>query len=231
MPKICLTLLITLTLLLTNSSLSGYAAQGAERPFLAVWCTPGFEAAWPSYSPDYLYVAHEWEKFDDFLKDVRRKAGNRPIDLDIEAHGLQYLSLDYLDWATGKMVSKQATMGYVLNHIEKHLKGKKFTLYIESCYGGNVYKGTIRNNVKVPGVMVEDHPKVPTYPVWGGTFEHINVANMVYIQQKTQVRYATNDLRRWETEEGPPLDFSDGPGSWIAQLEEIWSFLCQYYKP
>ena len=230
MLKHFLTLVFALYVLLCNSSVAGFAAQ-QERPYLAVWCTPRFEAAWPSFKPDYLYVAHDWNKFDEFLQDVRRKAGNREIDLDIEAHGLYYLSLDYPDWATSKMVSKKATMGYVLNHIEKQLKGKKFNLFIEACYGGHVYKRTIRGNTPAEGVLVEDHPKVPNYPIWGGTFNHMNIANMVYIQRKTQVLYATNDLRRWETEEGEKLDFDEGPDSWIVALEGIWEFLCAYYKP
>lgn len=218
-----------LAVTLLNSSVTGFAAE-PKRPFLAVWCTPYFDQFWVHLKPDYIQVAYDWDNFDSFLDDVAKKAGNRPIDLDIDVHGLEHLTLQYVDYRTEQWVSKRATFGYLINHIEKHLRGRNVTLLVESCYGGHVYKHTIRNNKPEPGVKVEDCNHVPSFPVYGGTYGHMGMGNLVYLQYVSGFRYAFNDLRRWEKDPCESID-SDEESPFHQELVQVWNFFKKYYKP
>lgn len=205
-------------------------AQDSRRPFLAVFTSPDLLFVWPSYKPDILHVAFCWDNFDGFLEEICQKAGDRPIELDLEVHGHESLSIHYLDWNTGKEEAKYASVGYVINHIEKKLAGKDYTLILESCYGGNTYVKSIRNNTTA-NKFFEDCDHIPLRPVWGSSYNHMNLNNCVYLQYKTGLRYAFVDLRKFEVEKGDRRLDTDQNSKFHRGLSQFFQFLASYYKP
>lgn len=213
---------------------SGAEASTEKKPYLAVFCNPGnFVLSWVHYKPDLIYTACDWNQLDDFLKLAKERAHGRHIDLDIEAHGSRYLTLQYMDNCTGTPVTKHATMGYVLNHVEKVLGTKNFTLIFEACYGGYVYKHTIRDNKPAEAgedVLIEDHKGVPTYPIFGGSYSCMNINNFIYLQYKSHMAVVICDLRYWENHTGPARD-SDQNSVTHKHIAEMWDVISSFYDP
>jgi len=197
-----------------------------QKPYLAVFCNPGYEIFWPSLNVDCLYLAMDWEHFDDFLRKVKKEAGGRPIELDIECHGDKALLLQYPDARTGEMVTKSTTMGYVINHIERYLGRERVTLIMECCYAGSVYKTTIRQNKEG-----ENCNHIPQFPVYGNSFNHMNLNNLVYIQYKTRCHRYFEDLRAFELKAGPKdMDRNENSED-HKRMATLYRILASLYDP
>lgn len=155
--------------------------------FLAVFNTSEFPSSpWSPYHPDIFYPANSWKDFVPFLRKIKEQAGDRYIILDIDVHGGDYLSIWKLDKAKSKVQWNEATVGWVVNRIEEELgeqiKEEKLLTIWECCYGMNTYRWTIRNNLRKPGVFVEDHAGVPEFPMLCVGDGVVNWGNFIFRQ-------------------------------------------------
>lgn len=205
-----------------------------KKPILAVFCNPDAVLinTWAHYKPDVFTVAFSWDQLDPFLKETKQRAAGRPIELDFEVHGEEYLSISYRNNITSRYEVKHATMGYVLNHVEKILGKKNVTVLFESCYAGYVYKKSIRGNIINPflDIKAEDHKGIPSYPVYGGTYDHMNVNNFVFLQYRTNTRAYFCDLRYYEDHGGGAKDRNDN-SEVHKNISLLWDILASLYNP
>lgn len=197
-----------------------------EKPYLAVYCNPGFEIFWPTINPDLLVVAFDWDHFDDFLRTIKKQARGRKIEIDIECHGDDQLMLQYPDARAGLMVTAPTTMGYIVNHIERILGKEKVTLILECCYAGKVYKNSIRNNKEG-----ENCNHVPQFPIYGGSFNHMSLNNLIYLQYVTKCHRYFEDVRTYETKEGPKNIDRDEKSADHVRMSQLYKILAGLYDP
>ena len=161
---------------------------------LAVWCNPEVERFWPSMHPDVLRVPQSWDEFDDFLKEVKKKAHGRHIILDLDVHGSgKYLALQVEDARTDKTYIHPAGFGYAVNRITKILGTKNIEVVCESCFAGETYRNSIRGNK-----VGQNHPGIPKFPIYGASYNMYNINNLVYLQYATGCHVWFEDLRKYE---------------------------------
>lgn len=228
-----LTSLLLVCCLVLGTTAGSLHYSSVKKPYLAVFCNPGFEELWPGFNPDYLHVAFSWKEFDPFLKRVAREAKGRPIEIDIQTHGNikklhgnDMLNLSYDDIKNARTVSDLQTMGFIINHIESTLPRKDVTLILEICFSGNVYKNTIRGNLQG-----ENCNHVPDFPVYGGTYNHMNLNNLAYIQYKTHVHRYLEDLRQYEVKNGPADVDADEESPDHKRMVSLYRILAPLYVP
>ena len=178
------------------------------KPFLAVFCNPGFQSEWDKYNPDYLFVARDWNDFEPFVQEVKRQAGSRDIELDVDVHGEDYgLYLEYraLHQGSFQRVSYRSTVGYMVKSIDRYLSGNHPVVYLEACYSGRAYKNTIRRNpvFKGDGDISDNYRTIPRFPIYGVGSRTINYGNFIYLQKYYNTRVFFEDLRKYER---MPLD-------------------------
>lgn len=185
---------------------------------------------WNKQHPDLIVIAKDWNDLEPFLQVVRKQAGHRRIDLDIEVHGEDSgLYLQYVK--DNKRCTYQATMGYLCNEIDRILPVKKTTVYLEACYSGRAYKNTMRHNGNLwvdGGFAFDDYEydRAPLYPIYGVGSREPGFGNLVYLQHKYNVYLSYEDLRRYETE---PLDPKDA-AQWSQEQEVLYrAFELLYY--
>jgi hypothetical protein len=220
--KHILTLIISFMVVLSTGGPS-YAFQSR---CLAVWCNPGMEQFWPSLHPDVMVTAYSWEQFDDFLRQTKAKAAGRPIDLSLDIHGSgEYLYIKYEDYRTGTSIAEPAGWGFVVNHIEKALEGEDVTVVCESCFAGETYNHSIRGNKRG-----ENHPGVPKFPIYGGSYNMYNLNNLIYMQYITGCRVWFCDLRTFDKKEGPP-PVEDKNDPVYDRMMALYKILGSLYQP
>lgn len=188
----------------------GYPCAADTKPYIAVFCNPGFEWEWKKEKIDLLFTAESWDEFDTFLKAVKRFAGNRPIILDLDCHGYDFLALNYLK--KHQEILEEASEGFLVNHIEKYLDTSNLIVFEEACYSGVVYKNSIRNNDQlikdVEPQKTENCEHIPKFPIIGIGAASPNRGNLVYLQWKTHQFVFWQDLRIYEIQEVGPKDTS-----------------------
>jgi len=221
MVKLILSLLLAIVV-----SLPGYTRE--TKPYLAVFCNPGAEEVWYGFNPDLIVIAKDWGEFDKFLLTARKEAHGRPIEMDITVHGDEHLMLVYDDIRTRQQVVKSTTMGFIVNHIERILSKQDVTLILEACYSGHVYKSTIRGNDLGMG---ENCNHVPKFPIYGGSYNHPNINNLIYIQYKTKIHRFFEDLRIYEVTEGNPNKDEDENSKDVAIMIQLYRILAPLYCP
>jgi hypothetical protein len=170
-----------------------------EKPFLAVYASNDFPREdWTRYKPDLIYYSTDWKTFDSFLKAASQLAGGREIELDIQVHGDKKLTC--VGGTEKNPVFSDATMGYVVNHIERYLNPAKVTVFLEACYGAYVYKTTMRGN-RDPQYLgyIEDCYHTPEFPIYGNG-NHLGYNNIVYLQYFHNIMPLLRDLRDFEKE-------------------------------
>ena len=139
--------------------------------------------------PESIYVIDTWRDFEDALIKIAHNAHGRTVVLDIDVHGTPkgYLSVN----------RHIATMGGVLNKIEKYLDKDNLIVVFESCYAQVVYNKSLRNFFLVArslhdlaGTYIGD----PPYPVYGVN-NTLNVNTLAYCQYITNNFVFIQDLR------------------------------------
>lgn len=197
-----------------------------EQPYFAVYMNQGFNLEWDKYHPDLVFVAPNWEQFDLFLEIVKKKAGKRKILLDIDTHGDDGgFFIQFFD-RYGQFYSSGASMGYIVNHVEKYLDEKKVTLIMEGCFSGRAYKNTIRDNFGVDPLR-ENHKGITVMPIYGIGSVHYNVGNFIYLEYKYNIRPFFEDLRHYELDELEVKDLSTNSPEMLL-IRELWGILFLY---
>lgn len=223
MKKHILTILISFMMVLSTGGPS--YAFGEDR-CLAVFCNPEMEVFWPSLHPDVMKVAYTWDEFDAFLLETRAKAAGRKITIDLDVHGSgKYLCISYEDARTGRKSVSAAGWGFVVNHIEKYLGDQDVIVVSESCFAGATYHNSIKGNKHG-----ENHPDMPKFPIYGGSYNMYNLNNLMYMQYATGCRQWFEDLRTYHDKEGRPL-VEDLNNPEYRRMEQLYHILGILYKP
>jgi hypothetical protein len=83
----------------------------------------------------------------------------------------------------------RASMGYILNRVQKHLKGRDVIVLFESCHPASAYKNTIRGATVIDkSDNIEDFRGVPQFSVWGVGDGFSSIGPIMYIQLKYNFR-------------------------------------------
>jgi hypothetical protein len=205
----------------------GIATQGVEEYYFAVYSSKDLLDVWliDKYYPDLLYQSDSWTNFGKFLTLARKCSKNKPLLIDLDVHGNDGgLALK----AEDRKIKSLASFGYVITEIEKVLKGKKFVLLVESCYAGNAYKNTIRNNNPEfliglkQGIeaFMTDYKKVPYFPIYGTGSGYSNVGNTMFLQYRYRYRKYWVDLRVYENMPAAEHESEDDSG-WSKTTKDI----------
>ena len=201
-------------------------AYAEPEPFLAVYSSPDFdETDWHKYHPNIHYKNPSWRAFDEFLAQVAKEAGDRPITLDIQCHGDAENTGYFLKFGerNGHPVYKECTAGYLFNHIEKYLGKKKLTVCCEACYGAGVYKKTIRGNKPASVAsdrLVENCDHVPPFPIFGMIETISSYNNFIFLQYYHHIRAVFVDYRQYEYVE--KLRDHDGNEELSDLVKSVW---------
>lgn len=195
--------------------------------YLAVFCNPGFNSEWVKYKPDLFFQASKWEDFENFLLIVKKRAGNRPVVIDIDSHGNDSgLWLEYKD-IYGVPFSDGASVGYIAKKIQdSKIKQKRLKVLLEACFAGRAYKFTIRNNKNLSADYC-NFEKIPKYPIYGIGDSHPNFGNLIYLQYRYNFQTYFVDLRSYEyTNLKDKVDEKSSKEDNIIRL--FWTFLFTY---
>lgn len=173
-----------------------------KQPFLAVFAQPGVRNLndWNKFHPDLFVTAESWDQFDGFCKEVKRKAGNRPILLDIECHGSPASGMLVIEYEAFKRTFDDvASLGFVVNRINKNLKGSNLTVLLEACNSAVVVQRTLKTNkmlVSSETLHVENSTDPIKFPIYG-IGRPSNYNNLIFLQYHYGVRVRFVDLREY----------------------------------
>lgn len=203
--------------------------QDDNKPFLAVFCQPEFAEDWKEEEPDYLMTSRNWGDFKLFISEVKRLSGGRPLRIDIDSHGNICGHL-YFDPEKTTDPGTEASMGYILNQVDRLPPGQVQLVTLEACFAGWVYNQSLHQgyDAEFQGNVLENYkPNVaPAYPVYGVS-NISNWNNAVYAQYITNEFVDFQDLRKYEQESPgePILDKNDR----VMALKYFYAFyhLCE----
>lgn len=221
MKKYIVTILTAFMMVL----MTGGPSYALEDRCLAVFCTARMENFWPSLKPDVLKVATSWDQFDDFLLETKAKAHGRKVVIDLDLHGNKYLYLITEDYRTGKTQVSAAGFGYVVNHILKYLPAEDVILISEACYSGEVINTSLHNNKHG-----ENYEGVPPFPIYGGSYNMMNLNNLVYMQYVTGCHVWFEDIRTYCNKKGQARIDNDRDPVYDKMMK-LWELLASLYCP
>lgn len=118
---------------------------------------------------DLIQEAKDWRAFDPFLRKVKEQAAGRQIVLDLCAHGDSVVPVLLVG---DERHSYIATESAIINHLEAIL-GDNIVLLQETCYGGQVFYGSINPYPELLGIrgaknLIEGRTKgAPAFKVLG----------------------------------------------------------------
>lgn len=166
---------------------------------------------YPKYKTDAFIELSQWDNLPLALQYISKHAGNNPIFLDFMVHGdpgglyVDNNSDDGYD---------RASMGYILNNINKYLKDKKITIHFESCYAAAAYRNTIRGaKPRCDLDNIEDLNYMPLTPVYGIGDGFSGSGPWMYLQTKYHFKKWWVDLRDWDPlGKNKPLAFPERKG-------------------
>lgn len=217
--------LVSAVLTLSLLSPAWAVSVSENKPFLAIYSSNDigeqgrFVHDWVKFNPDYFKRTGSWEGFNKFIDEVKEKAGDRPIVLDMQVHGWDDLIVYSSE---SDYTGEHASMGYVLNKIDRTLNTHKLTLLFESCYGGYVYHHSIRNN-KIKREYFEDFNAIPNFPIYGMSAHTSNYNNLIYMQYYYGIRPFFKDLREYEAME--PEVRQEKTCAHTEAIYHLWNFL------
>lgn len=209
--KWCLSLLVAFFLLAPQA---GLGREENAHDYLAVFCNPGWEHEWDKYKPDLVFTASDWDDFNTFLRVVRKQAGSHPIVLSVDTHGedsgfyLQYQDPNKpnIDSHTD-LITHQASMGYIVNEVNRYLNPRKVTMITEACYSGRALHNTLRGYPRSyhdDGDDLENTLYSLTFPIYGVGASTVNFGNTVFLQYYYNFRTPFfQDIRQYERGELP----------------------------
>lgn len=187
--------LVSMIIALIMSMNIAWTAPKPPKPFLAVFASADMPPSdWNRLSPDLYIRTGTWDAFPMFLEDVKTWSKGKPVVLDVQVHG----SEDGCSLWCGQMNTQHfydtVTLGYIISKIEKTV-GTNVVVCLESCYGGNVYKKTIRGNKNTDSKRVVNYEGVPKFPIYGVSGAYSGWNNLVYRQYYFNTHLDFIDLR------------------------------------
>ncbi len=206
--------------------------------FLAVFNTPeGYVTDWDIIKPDFKMCCNTWDDFPMFLRIVKQQAKNRPILIDVSVHGDDRTGLLWIDYdAFGQDMSYAASMGYVINQIERTFpKGQVKSLFLEACYSEIVMEKSLTTQNLIHynddsefsyhegGNQIEGTDTKIDFPVYG-IGSSVNYNNTVFLQYFYNVKAYFYDLRQFiNNEPAKPTNRERQP-----IIEQLWFVLANF---
>lgn len=189
---------LAIVIALVISIVTPVQAGVVTKPYVAIICSEDLRSNWFSvghFKCDYISTLYEWDNLDDQLRIIEKKAGTRPIYLDMFVHGYDALAVrSYV-----KKTRDIASMGYAVNHIARVFNGHPFVLTFESCYAGKTYHDSIRGaRITDFGANVEDCELMPTFPIYGAGPNFSTIGPIMYLQYTRGFRRWWQDLRMYD---------------------------------
>lgn len=169
---------------------------------------------WDKFKPEVECYAYTWKSFPSVLRIAREETSkDQVIDVVIDVHGGEYLAI-----CPDIGSDSYATFGYVVNQIEKELKDRRVRLFCEACFGGNIYRESIRNNLPCYPPFNGECNHVPKFPIYGIKSGGISYGNVVYQQYYYHKIINFVDLREYEKARPRMRDRAEDRG--LYKLEE-----------
>jgi hypothetical protein len=190
--------------------LSSEANSSDKSPYIAVFANPGTKrlSGWDKVKPNFYVESGDWENLDPFLEDVKRKAGRRPLIIDIECHGSPVTGMLVIQYSSfGRDQSDTASMGYVMKKIMARFKDKKnLEVCLEACHSSVCWDKSLNLGATIESEDFHvDSPKEPVpFPVYG-VGPTVNVNNFVITQRLVNIRPFFYDLRTYTEGKEPEL--------------------------
>lgn len=187
---------------------------------------------WDGIPLDYNQPLLKWSDLDKHLQKIKELAGDRTILLEMQVHGDDYLVIDEskIFPKVGTIyLARNASMGYLVNHIEKYLDSNKLVVIMDTCFAPSVYKNTIRNNKYEFGSFIEDCYHVPRFPIYGIDENIISWNNVVFLQYYMDTPAKMVDLRKYEYADTGPKD-KNSKSKDCVDLYNIWLVLINSIK-
>lgn len=186
------------------------------KDYVAVFSSGDFGVEdWRDIDTSIVVGVHNWCPLEAFLQSVKQQSNGSPIVLDFQVHGSPDGTLSIqAGHINGHPFYFDATMGYVLNRVDKILGSQVKAVIFESCFGSTVYKKSIRNNTVnhySSRVLVEDHPGIPSYPVYGTTGSYVGYNNFVFLQYLKNTKFDFIDMRECDKGYTPKPVVTEGP--------------------
>jgi hypothetical protein len=207
----------------------------SDRPyFLAVFNggPEGYPYDWEKIQPDMLYTGATWDDFPVFLELVRHAAKDKEIIIDVSSHGSDTTGLLYIDYeAFGYEMTYEASMGYIINEIEKKLPKVK-ALFLEACYSEMVMERSLtKKNLAdsnhelgcAEGSHIEASDQYINFPVYG-VGSSLNYNNTCFLQWYYNVRAYFYDLRQFINH--PPAKSTSEERE--NDIRNLWVILSSY---
>lgn len=167
-----------------------------NKPYLAVFASPGFSVPWVAMKPDLYIEADDWRSLDDFIDLVEVSTDpDQTIILDVDSHGDDETNNLVLD---GADTFSRASFGYVINKLNRlHKTHKNLVVISEACFAGDVYNRSIKGYKKTyhSKYLQIENSKNPKYPVYGA-YNLFNWGNYSYLQYKSGQKTELYDLRK-----------------------------------
>lgn len=198
--------------------------------YLAVYASADMpNGPWLPYGPNMYHISRGWYDFPAFLRVAKSQAGNKPLVIDIECHGL-----DYLDVLTMPDVKKEpywdeCSMGAFVNMIEASIPSEDLTVIVEACYSGYVFQTTLNhNNLRKYGVIMEDCDHLPTFPIYGIGEITPGISNLVFRQWYGKFGDKCIDLRTLINKPVRPRDLKHSSKE-TKHVEDLWDESRNHY--
>jgi len=174
----------------------------ATRPYIAVFASPDFwQEDWKKISPDLYVRTSDWRVLDSFLERAKTESAGREIVIDIQCHG-NSSGISLLGLKVGSVNNHEiwdtASLGYVVNHIERVFPNQHVVICLEACFAAKVYKDSIRNTPNLTGNNIESCDHTPIYPIYGMVESFANYNNLTFLQYMHGIRCYMKDLRQYE---------------------------------
>jgi hypothetical protein len=190
--------------------LSSEANSSDSKPYIAVFANPGTKrlSGWDKVKPNFYVESTDWENLEPFLKDVKTKAGRRPLIIDIECHGSPVTGMLVIEYSSfGRNQDDTASVGYVVKKIMTEFKGKdNLEVCLEACHSSVCWDRTLVNGAYVESedFHVDSATDLVPFPVYG-VGNTVNVNNMIIIQRILNIRPFFYDLRKAEAGKEPDI--------------------------
>lgn len=221
--------LLAFLLILNSVFFCDLGYEKGEKPFLAVFSTPGTYPYWKKYKPDFYFTAKDWDDLPVFLSEVRKRVHRgQKLKIDIDCHGSDADGLLYIQYEAFQLNYMYASsVGALVNKIdESGLKPEE--VYLESCFARICMETTLTNNrleTESDGDLIEDCKVTKIdYPIYGVGVTP-SISNLIFLEARSGIKPYFEDLRNFASS---PADKPDISKVSLIKLKEVYGLLSTY---
>lgn len=177
----------------------------AEDAFLAIYCSKDFEVGYLKYltvTPQVFMATDTFDDLDKFLIEVKGKAGNKKIILDLSVHGT---TSGLLAINNGKDEQKEGNwkygnLGLVVNKIRAYLHEENVVLILESCYAPMAFTKGLRGFMFYHShqYYLQSYEGDCPFPIWGISVNEPNYCRLSIEDYLSGNPKVIVDLRKYD---------------------------------